>query len=149
MSSEPKTVFVGLAGLGNVGAGVYKNLIKNGDLLTDRTGVRIQVKRIAIRSPEKYAGLAIPEGMLTTDWRVLVNDPEIPVIVELIGGVTEAYDLVKTAILARKTVVTGNKALLALHGYELVALAEAEDVPLYFEAAVAGGIPSSRPCARL
>ena len=141
MSSEPKTVFVGLAGLGNVGAGVYKNLIKNGDLLTDRTGVRIQVKRIAIRSPEKYAGLAIPEGMLTTDWRVLVNDPEIPVIVELIGGVTEAYDLVKTAILARKTVVTGNKALLALHGYELVALAEAEDVPLYFEAAVAGGIP--------
>ena len=141
MSSELKTVFVGLAGLGNVGAGVYKNLLKNGDLLTDRTGVRLQVKRIAVRSPEKHVGLQIPEGMLTTDWRDLVRDPEIPIIVELIGGVTEAYDLVKTAILAGKTVVTGNKALLAGHGYELVALAEREDVPLYFEAAVAGGIP--------
>lgn len=140
-SSEPKTVFVGLAGLGNVGAGVYKNLQKNGDLLTDRTGVRIRVKRIAVRSPGKYAELSIPEGMLTTDWKELVNDPDIPVVVELIGGVTEAYDLVKSAILARKTVVTGNKALLAMHGYELVALAEQEDVPLYFEAAVAGGIP--------
>ena len=141
MSSEPKTVFVGLAGLGNVGAGVYKNLLKNGDLLTDRTGVRIQVKRIAVRSPEKHTGLQIPEGMLTTDWRDLVADPAIPVIVELIGGVTEAYDLVKAAITARKTVVTGNKALLATHGFELIALAEQENVPLYFEAAVAGGIP--------
>lgn len=140
-SAEPKTVFVGLAGLGNVGAGVYKNLLKNGSLLTDRTGVRIQVRRIAVRSPEKHADLHVPEGMLTTDWRDLVNDPEIPVIVELIGGVTEAYHLVKTAILARKAVVTGNKALLAEHGHELVALAEREDVPLYFEAAVAGGIP--------
>src|SRR5688572_21083542 len=102
MTSEPKTVFVGLAGLGNVGAGVYKNLIKNGDLLTDRTGVRITVKRIAVRSPEKYHDLKIPAGMITTDWRELTNDPDIPVIVELIGGVTEAYELVKTAIRARK-----------------------------------------------
>lgn len=139
--SEPTTVSVGLAGLGNVGAGVYKNLLRNGDLLTDRTGVRLSVKRIAVRSPEKYAALGIADGVLTTDWRDLVNDPGIRIVVELIGGVTEAYDLVKTAICARKVVVTGNKALLAEHGHELVALAEREDVPLYFEAAVAGGIP--------
>ena len=141
MMSEPKTVYVGLAGLGNVGAGVYKNLLKNGDLLEDRTGVRIKVRKIAVRSPEKHTALSVPEGMLTTDWRELLNDPEITVIVELIGGVTEAHELVKAAISAGKAVVTGNKALLAEHGHELVALAESRDVPLYFEAAVAGGIP--------
>ena len=76
MSQAPKTVFVGLAGLGNVGAGVYKNLLKNQDLLTDRTGVRISVKRIAVRRPENYTSLDIPTGMLTTDWRDLIADPE-------------------------------------------------------------------------
>ena len=140
MPSIP-TVHFGLAGLGNVGMGVYKNLLRNGDLVASRSGVRLDVRKIAIRNKEKHVAAGVPADLLTTDWRDLVNDPEISVIVELIGGTTDAYDLVKSAILARKAVVTGNKALLAERGIELVALAERENVPLYFEAAVAGGIP--------
>ncbi len=134
-------VHFGLAGLGNVGAGVYKNLLKNGALVSGRSGIRLAAKRIAVRDRAKHIAAGMPPELLTQDWRELVADPDIKVIVELIGGTTEAYELVKTAILARKAVVTGNKALLAERGYELVALAEQEDVPLYFEAAVAGGIP--------
>jgi homoserine dehydrogenase len=139
--SDRKSVKIGLAGLGNVGAGVYKNLLKNADLLTGRVGTRIEVGKIALRDVNKARGIDVPADLITTDWRELVNDPELPIIVELIGGTTEAYDLIKAAILARKTVITGNKALLAQHGMELVELAEAQNVPLYFEAAVAGGIP--------
>src|SRR6188508_3392390 len=110
----------GLAGLGNVGAGVYKNLLKNGNLVTSRSGIRLAAKRIAIRDKAKYIAAGFPAELLTTDWRDLINDPDIKVIVELIGGTTEAYELVKTALLARKAVVTGNKALLAERGRELV-----------------------------
>jgi homoserine dehydrogenase len=138
---ELPNVNFGLAGLGNVGMGVYKNLIKNGELVASRGGIRLTCKKIAVREPARHMAAGVPEALLTTDWRELVADPDIAIIVELIGGTTEAYELVKTAILAKKAVVTGNKALLAERGYELVALAEAEDVPLYFEAAVAGGIP--------
>ena len=138
MSQEIK---IGLAGLGNVGAGVYKNLQRNGDLLAERTGARFVVRKIAVHDTGKDRGFCVPAGLLTTDWNDLVNDPEIDVIVELIGGVEEASRLVSAALTAKKMVITGNKALLAEEGRELVALAEKEDVPLYFEAAVAGGIP--------
>ncbi len=138
MSQEIK---IGLAGLGNVGAGVYKNLQRNGDLLAERTGARFVVRKIAVHDTGKDRGFCVPAGLLTTDWNDLVNDPEIDVIVELIGGVEEASRLVRAALTAKKMVITGNKALLAEEGRELVALAEKEDVPLYFEAAVAGGIP--------
>jgi len=137
----PETLSIGLAGLGNVGAGVYKNLERNGDLLAERTGHRFEVTRVAVRDLGKSRDVVVPASKLTADWRELVNDPAIQVIVELIGGVTEAHDLVRSALEAGKIVVTGNKALLAEHGYELIALAEKMDVPLYFEAAVAGGIP--------
>ena len=139
--SEIKTVNIGLAGLGNVGAGVYKNLLKNADLLTGRVGSKIQVGKIAVRNLDKTRDVDVPAELITGDWRELIADPSLPIIVELIGGTTEAYDLVKAAILAGKTVITGNKALLAERGMELVELAEAKNVPLYFEAAVAGGIP--------
>ena len=135
------TISIGLAGLGNVGAGVYKNLERNGDLLAERTGHRFDVVRVAVRDLGKARDVEVPAARLTTDWRDLVADPAIQVIVELIGGVTEAHELVKSALEAGKIVITGNKALLAEHGHELIALAEKMDVPLYFEAAVAGGIP--------
>ncbi|MEZ5302607.1 MAG: homoserine dehydrogenase [Verrucomicrobiales bacterium] len=136
-----RTIHIGLAGFGNVGAGVYKNLKKNAGLLRGRTGVELSIKRVAVKDPTKERGIELPAGLLTGDWRELVADPAIGVIVELIGGVTEAFELVKAALRAKKAVVTGNKALLAEHGKELIALAEEEDVPLYLEAAVAGGIP--------
>ncbi|MEM6910344.1 MAG: homoserine dehydrogenase [Verrucomicrobiota bacterium] len=136
-----KLIRIGLAGLGNVGAGVYKNLEKNREILIDRTGFELKIARIALRDPDRPRPIAYDRGLVTTDWRELLNDPELAIIVELIGGTSEAKELVEAAIRAGKTVVTGNKALLAEHGQEIIALSEKHKVPLYFEAAVAGGIP--------
>lgn len=141
VAASSKPLRIGLAGLGNVGAGVYKNLLKNRDLLRERTGADLQVVKIAVRDPLRKRDVEVPEGMLTTDWRELVNDPEIDVVVELIGGVDEAFELISAALRAKKAVVTGNKAVLAERGKELVQLSEEQNVPLYCEAAVAGGIP--------
>lgn len=132
---------IGLAGFGNVGAGVYKNLVRNRDLLRQRTGRDIVVRRIAVRDPAKPRAHALPEGLVTTRLEDLVEDPGIDIVVELIGGTDAALGLVRDAIRNDKTVVTGNKALLAEHGGELFALAEKYETPIYFEAAVAGGIP--------
>ncbi len=137
----PRTIHVGLAGLGNVGAGVFKNLDANRDLIRQRTAADIRVKRVVVRDPFRARDVAVPAEMICTDWHDLINDAEIQVIVELIGGTTTAYDLVCAALRAKKIVVTGNKALLAERGQELFALAEQCGVPIYFEAAVAGGIP--------
>jgi|694.fasta_scaffold126914_2 homoserine dehydrogenase len=140
-SSSPRVIQVGLAGLGNVGAGVYKNLEKNRALITQRTGADIRVARIAVRDLTRKRDVAVPTPLLTTRWQELVDDASIPVVVELIGGTTTAYEMVCAALRAKKIVVTGNKALLAERGQELFALAEQCGVPIYFEAAVAGGIP--------
>jgi homoserine dehydrogenase len=139
--TPPRLIRIGLAGLGNVGAGVWKNLAKNADLLQRRSGADIQVAKVAVRNLAKAAAQGVPAELLTTDWRELVADPSLPIIVELIGGTTVAFELVSSALRAKKIVVTGNKALLAEHGKELFALAEEHGVPIYFEAAVAGGIP--------
>jgi len=140
-SNSPRVIQVGLAGLGNVGAGVYKNLEKNRALITQRTGADIRVAKVAVRDLKRKRDVEVPDALLTTNWQDLVNDASIPVIVELIGGTTTAYDMVCAALRAKKIVVTGNKALLAERGQELFALAEQCGVPIYFEAAVAGGIP--------
>jgi homoserine dehydrogenase len=140
-ASSPRLIQVGLAGLGNVGAGVYKNLLQNQALITQRTGAEIRVAKVAVRDLQRKRDIEVPAALLTTDWQELVNDASIPVIVELIGGTTTAYEMVCAALKAKKIVVTGNKALLAERGQELFALAEQCGVPIYFEAAVAGGIP--------
>jgi homoserine dehydrogenase len=136
-----RTVRIGLAGLGNVGMGVYKNLQANSGLLRERTGFFLQITRISVKDPNKPRDPAIPKELFVGSWKELVEDPNVEVVVELIGGTTEAFDLVSAALRARKPVVTGNKALLAERGKELFALAEANRVQIYFEAAVAGGIP--------
>lgn len=140
-TSSPRTIHVGLAGLGNVGAGVFKNLDANRDLIVQRTGADIRVKRVVVRDLSRSRDVAVPSDRISTKWQDLIHDEEIQVIVELIGGTTTAYDLVCAALRAKKIVVTGNKALLAERGQELFALAEECGVPIYFEAAVAGGIP--------
>lgn len=139
--AAPRTIHIGLAGLGNVGAGVYKNLDKNRDLIVQRTGADIRVKRVVVRDVARARDVSLPLEMVSTRWQDLIEDAEIQVVVELIGGTTTAYDLVCAALRAKKIVVTGNKALLAERGQELFALAEQCGVPIYFEAAVAGGIP--------
>ena len=137
------TLGIGLAGVGTVGSGVVLALQRNGDLIADRTGgsVRLAVTRALVRNPAKARPAELPQGILTTDWRELVADPAVDIVVELIGGTTDAFEIVAAALRAKKPVVTGNKALLAERGVELFALSREFDTPIHFEAAVAGGIP--------
>ena len=141
METSSKQLRIGLAGLGNVGSGVYKNLLLNREILQERTGAHLKVARIAVRDPDRKRDVKVSPEMLTTEWRELIDDPQIDVIVELIGGDDEAFHLITAALEARKAVVTGNKAVLAKHGKKLIELSEKQNTPLYCEAAVAGGIP--------
>jgi len=122
--------------------------MRNGELITGRTGggVRLHIAKILVRDPAKIRAITgeVPAAMFTTDWKALVQDPAVDIIVELIGGTTAAFDLVAAALRAKKPVVTGNKALLAERGVELFALSKANATPIHFEAAVAGGIPIIR-----
>ena len=136
-----KPLQLGLAGLGTVGTGVFETLCRNHELLEARAQMKYAVKKVAVRNMERVREVEIDPQMLTNDWRELVNDPEIDIIIELIGGTTEAYELVTSALKAGKPVVTGNKALLAEHGSELFQLSASKGVPLYFEASCGGGIP--------
>ena len=136
-----KPLQLGLAGLGTVGTGVYETLCRNHELLEARAKMRYAVKRVAVRDMSRARDVEIAPEMLTNDWRDLVNDPDIDIIIELIGGTTEAYELVTSALKAGKPVVTGNKALLAEYGSELFKLSSSMGVPLYFEASCGGGIP--------
>jgi len=136
-----KQIGIGLAGFGTVGAGVFKHLAQNRDLLSQRLGLELSVRRIAVRDPKKARDVKAPAELFTARWQDVVADPNVQIVVELMGGIEEARQLIVQAIGAGKTVVTGNKALLAEHGKELFDLATAKQVPIFFEAAVAGGIP--------
>ena len=132
---------IGLAGFGTVGAGVYKNLTANGDLLTQRLGTRFAVRRIAVRDLKKRREVSAPAEIFTTNTDDLISDPDIRIVIELMGGIETPLAFVKKAIAAGKIVITGNKALLAEHGQEIFRLAREKRVPVFYEAAVAGGIP--------
>ena len=136
-----KQIGIGLAGFGVVGAGVYKHLVQNRELLTQRLGLELLVRRIAVRDLKKPRNVDAPAKLFTSRWHDVVDDPEVQVVVELMGGLEEARSLILRSIQAGKMVVTGNKALLAEHGKEIFDLASAKQVPVFFEAAVAGGIP--------
>ncbi|WP_144634821.1 homoserine dehydrogenase [Bordetella genomosp. 13] len=132
---------VGLLGLGVVGGGTWTVLARNAEEIARRAGRRIEVARIAVRDVEK-ARSKVGEGVeVSTDGHALVRDPQIDIVVELIGGDTLARELVLEAIAQGKHVVTANKALLAKHGNEIFAAASERGVMVAFEAAVAGGIP--------
>ena len=132
---------IGLAGMGNVGAGVFKHLTQNRALLRERLGYELDVARIAVRDPHKDRGVSVPAELITTRWEDLLDDPAIQIIVELMGQKDESLRLMLGAIERGKIVVTGNKALLAEHGREIFEAATKYKVPVFFEAAVAGGIP--------
>jgi len=136
-----QNVGIGLAGFGTVGAGVVKNLKANRQLLAERIGVEFDVRKIAVRDLAKPRDVAVQADRLTTRWQDLLDDPEIQVICELMGGIDEPLALILAAIEKGKMVVTGNKALLAEHGVEIFAAAEKHRVPVFFEAAAAGGVP--------
>jgi homoserine dehydrogenase len=136
-----RQVKIGLIGGGTVGGGVYQALQRNGELMGSRVGVRLQVRRVAVRDPKRVRAVKIPAAILTSDWRAVVEDPGIDLIVELIGGTTLARQVVTTALKLGKPVVTANKALLSAYGEELFELALQHGANLYYEASVAGGIP--------
>ena len=135
---------VGLAGLGTVGGSVYQRLSSQKDLLRQRTGTEIRVDQVACRRPERAREVGVPEKIVTADWRQLVANPELDVIVELIGGTREAFELIQQALQNGKHVITANKALLAERGAELFQTALKHQRHLLFEASVAGGIPIIR-----
>jgi homoserine dehydrogenase len=120
-------------------------LHNDADLISRRTGVRLQVVRVAVRNLAKDRGVDLADGVLTHDAEAVVTDPDVDVIVETIGGVEPARSLVLNALKASKPVVTANKELLANFGEELFEAAENAGVDLLFEASVAGGIPLMRP----
>lgn len=132
---------IGLAGLGNVGAGVFKHLTHNRALLRERLGFALEVKKVAVRDVAKARGIEVPAALLTTRAEELLDDPAIQIVVELMGRKEESLRLILGAIERKKIVVTGNKALLAEHGKEIFAAAAQHRVPVFFEAAVGGGIP--------
>jgi homoserine dehydrogenase len=140
-----KTIRVGLLGLGTVGAGVAKVFFSHREELEEKIGASIELSAIAdtdISNPRK--GLTLSELPLTTDPAKVLNDPEIDIVVELIGGLEPARRFIMQALANGKHVVTANKALLATHGEELYAEARKMGRMLAFEAAVAGGIPLIR-----
>ena len=141
----PERVRIGLLGCGNVGAALVELIDRRGDAIAARTGLRLDVARVAVRSLAKERAVDLPDGVLTLDAAGLAVDPDIDVVVEVIGGIEPARELILAALKAGKPVVTGNKELLANVGADLFAAAEEAGVDLLFEAAVAGGIPFIRP----
>ena len=136
-----RQINVAIIGGGTVGGGVYKALRQNGRLLASRLGVQLSVTHVVVRDLRKPRAVSIPKGKLTTDWKSVVEDERNHIIVELMGGVTLARQMVRKALRAGKLVVTANKALLSEHGEELFELARNHHTNLYYEASVAGGIP--------
>jgi len=136
-----KPVRIGLLGLGTVGCGTVQVLARNGDEIARRAGRGIAVVAAAVRDLARERECDLNGVRLTDDPASVVNDPDVEVVVELMGGTEPARTLVLQAIAAGKHVVTANKALIALHGNEIFARAQEKGVVVAFEAAVAGGIP--------
>lgn len=139
-----KEIGIGLLGFGTVGAGVVEALQRNGDLIARRTGVKLVLRKIADLDLDRDRGVTVDRSILTTDARAVVADPNIDIVIELIGGVGIAKELVTKALQNGKPVVTANKKLIAEYGRELFSLAGEKSVELAFEAAVGGGIPCIR-----
>lgn len=139
--SEGKVLSVGILGLGTVGGGTYKVLTRNAAEITRRSGIAINVVQVADRNIAHAKAAVAADVDVTDDAFALVNNPNVDVVVELIGGYTLSKELVLQAIANKKHVVTANKALIALHGNEIFAAAKANNVMVAYEAAVAGGIP--------
>lgn len=134
-------VNLGMIGGGTVGSGVFQALRLNGDLMASRIGVKVNVRKVAVKAFDEPRPYEIPESLMSTDWKSVVNDPEVQIIAELAGGVNLAREMILTTLRLGKPVVTANKALLSAHGEELFEAAAKHHTNLYYEASVCGGIP--------
>jgi homoserine dehydrogenase len=140
-----KIIKIGLLGLGTVGKGVYRILNGNADNISRKTGAQIEIARILVREPDKDRGIKLNRAILTDDFREIIENPEIDIVVEVIGGLDPAYNYALQALKNGKSLVTANKDMIATHGRELFKAAEQNGVDLFFEASVGGGIPIIRP----
>lgn len=136
-----KKVSIGLVGFGNVGAGVIKILRDRKAFLAEKTGMEFVIKRICDKDVTTKRNVVVDKDILTKNINEILDDPQIDILVELMGGVHPAKEFITQALLKGKHVVTANKALLAEHGKELFALAHDRDKSIYFEASVGAGIP--------
>jgi homoserine dehydrogenase len=139
-----RSIHIGMLGLGQVGAGVLRILAENGPAIRDRIAATPVIKRVLVRELDKTRALEVDPALLTLDPDDVLGDPEVRVVIELIGGIEPARSHVLRALEAGKHVVTANKALLAECGEELFAVAAARGLDIYFEGSVAGGIPVLR-----
>lgn len=139
-----KEIGIGLLGFGTIGAGVVKSLQDHGDLIESRTDLKLVLRQVADIDVKRDRGVSLAPGLLTRDAPSVVANPDINLVIELIGGVGAARDLTIQALRLGKPVITANKALLAEHGEEIFRLAENHKTNVFFEASVGGGIPMIR-----
>ena len=139
-----KKIKVALLGFGTVGTGVYKLIQRRADVMVRTIGAEMEVSKILVHNLNKQRE-GIDASLLTDNWQEIINDPEIQIVVEVMGGIEPARTMILEALHAGKHVVTANKDLLAAYGKELLDAAEEKQCDLLFEAAVAGGIPIIRP----
>ena len=139
-----KQINIGILGFGTVGAGVVEGIQKNGRLMAERTGIIPVVAKIADLDIETDRGISVEDGVLTTDAMSVITDPDIDLVVELVGGTSVARTFTLEALKQGKPVITANKALLADHGGEIYKTARENNTGIYYEAAVGGGIPILR-----
>ncbi|MDF2879943.1 MAG: homoserine dehydrogenase [Clostridiaceae bacterium] len=137
-------VKIALLGLGNVGMGVWRILNTNKNEIMKRSGYEIEVSKILVRDISKHRDLNVPKDLLTTDFNEIINDEDIKIVVELIGGAEPALEYMLMAMKHKKHVVTANKLVLATQGEELFNAADEEGILFYYEASVGGGIPIIR-----
>jgi homoserine dehydrogenase len=136
-----RKISVGMIGLGTVGSGVYRILRENAELIRHRAGVPIEIAKVAVRDAGRDRGLDIDAALLTENAAEIIHDPDIDIVVELIGGYEPARELILEAMARGKHVVTANKALLAVYGNEIHTASRRAGVMIGFEASVGGGIP--------
>ena len=139
-----KTVKVAILGLGTVGSGVYKLIQKRADVMEKTIGSQMEVKKILVRNMNKKRE-GVDASLLTDNWNDIIEDDEIQIVIEVMGGIEPAKTMILEALRAGKNVVSANKDLIAEEGHVLLATAEENRVDFLFEAAVAGAIPIIRP----
>lgn len=137
-------VNVGLLGFGTVGGGVYQIILNHQEELRHRVGSDIEVKKILIKNEDKKRDIQVDPKLLTKQPEEIIHDPNIDIVIEVMGGIEESKRLIIEALKSKKHVITANKDLMALYGGEILAVASENDCDLFYEASVAGGIPIIR-----
>jgi len=142
---EKDTVKIGLLGMGTIGSGVVALLKLNNKRINEKIGLNLVLERVADQDPARLKSLELSQDHLTTEASLVLDDPEIDIIIELIGGVEPARNFITRALENGKYVVTANKDLMAAHGEEILALARQKNLNVFYEASVGGAIPLIRP----